>query len=240
MALFLCTQVNFDLPLSPEDYVHQVGRTGRAGRAGLAVSLVSKDPQQVPIGGPHQRALLREEDFLVQVEKLIGGKVERRKVPGPWKDVDWDQLDDALAGTAPEKGFERRGWNRAVEPDGWQGRGRESNNEQETGRRKAAGHARSGREEASWTEGEKWAKGAVENRSRRVEVGARKLGRVDGAGVSEGLDKEPRKVQDIVEGMEKGLAQRAGIKRLSDVEKKAPRKRRRSLKNPARLALQDG
>ena len=30
---------NFDLPKSPEDYVHRIGRTGRAGRSGLAISL---------------------------------------------------------------------------------------------------------------------------------------------------------------------------------------------------------
>lgn len=34
--------VNFDLPMSPEDYVHRIGRTGRAGRSGSAHSLVSK------------------------------------------------------------------------------------------------------------------------------------------------------------------------------------------------------
>jgi superfamily II DNA/RNA helicase len=31
---------NFDLPRSPEAYVHRIGRTGRAGRSGHAVSLV--------------------------------------------------------------------------------------------------------------------------------------------------------------------------------------------------------
>jgi len=32
--------VNYDLPLSPEDYVHRIGRTGRAGKEGCAVSFV--------------------------------------------------------------------------------------------------------------------------------------------------------------------------------------------------------
>lgn len=32
--------VNFELPDSPEDYVHRIGRTGRAGKKGEAVSLV--------------------------------------------------------------------------------------------------------------------------------------------------------------------------------------------------------
>ncbi|UXR63931.1 ATP-dependent RNA helicase DbpA [Bdellovibrio bacteriovorus] len=31
--------VNFDLPLSPEIYVHRIGRTGRAGKSGIAVTL---------------------------------------------------------------------------------------------------------------------------------------------------------------------------------------------------------
>ncbi|MFA7268406.1 MAG: DEAD/DEAH box helicase [Sterolibacterium sp.] len=33
--------INYDLPKSPEDYVHRIGRTGRAGRNGLAISLVN-------------------------------------------------------------------------------------------------------------------------------------------------------------------------------------------------------
>ena len=32
---------NYDLPKSPEDYVHRIGRTGRDGRNGLAISLVN-------------------------------------------------------------------------------------------------------------------------------------------------------------------------------------------------------
>lgn len=51
--------VNYELPRSPADYVHRIGRTGRAGKSGLAVSLISSDEQ-------HQ---------LKQVEKLIGLKL---------------------------------------------------------------------------------------------------------------------------------------------------------------------
>ena len=33
--------VNYDLPRSPDDYTHRIGRTGRAGLSGSAISLVS-------------------------------------------------------------------------------------------------------------------------------------------------------------------------------------------------------
>ena len=35
--------INYDLPRSPNDYLHRVGRTGRAGAAGLALSLVAPE-----------------------------------------------------------------------------------------------------------------------------------------------------------------------------------------------------
>ena len=34
--------LNYDLPDTPEEYVHRIGRTGRAGRAGTAISFVSE------------------------------------------------------------------------------------------------------------------------------------------------------------------------------------------------------
>ncbi|WP_285411580.1 DEAD/DEAH box helicase [Variovorax sp. efr-133-TYG-130] len=33
--------INYDLPRSPTDYIHRIGRTGRAGESGLAISFVS-------------------------------------------------------------------------------------------------------------------------------------------------------------------------------------------------------
>jgi len=33
--------INYDVPLTPDEYLHRVGRTGRAGRAGVAVTLIT-------------------------------------------------------------------------------------------------------------------------------------------------------------------------------------------------------
>jgi ATP-dependent RNA helicase RhlE len=38
--------VNFELPRSPNDYTHRIGRTGRAGKQGLALSLICSEEFQ--------------------------------------------------------------------------------------------------------------------------------------------------------------------------------------------------
>ena len=38
--------INFQLPQSPEDYIHRIGRTGRAGLEGTAVSLISSEDME--------------------------------------------------------------------------------------------------------------------------------------------------------------------------------------------------
>jgi len=42
----LACVINYELPRSPNDYLHRVGRTGRAGVAGLAISLVAPEELQ--------------------------------------------------------------------------------------------------------------------------------------------------------------------------------------------------
>lgn len=37
--------LNFDLPRSPADYIHRIGRTGRAGQNGLAISFIGHEDQ---------------------------------------------------------------------------------------------------------------------------------------------------------------------------------------------------
>ncbi|WP_439881698.1 DEAD/DEAH box helicase [Pontibacter sp. MBLB2868] len=42
---FLPYVINYDLPRSPKDYVHRIGRTGRAGASGKAISLITPEDQ---------------------------------------------------------------------------------------------------------------------------------------------------------------------------------------------------
>jgi superfamily II DNA/RNA helicase len=57
---------NFDVPFSPEDYVHRIGRTGRAGKTGHSFTLASPD----------------EGSLVEAIEKLIGVAIPRVEVPG--------------------------------------------------------------------------------------------------------------------------------------------------------------
>ena len=54
--------VNYDLPRSPNDYTHRIGRTARAGKSGVAVSFITPDtaPHFALIEKRHQLALPRE------------------------------------------------------------------------------------------------------------------------------------------------------------------------------------
>lgn len=68
--------VNFDVPSSPESYVHRIGRTGRAGREGVAITLA--DPREI--------RLLRN------IEHLTKQKIASATVPTPM-DVKARRLD---------------------------------------------------------------------------------------------------------------------------------------------------
>ncbi|MFZ5440602.1 MAG: DEAD/DEAH box helicase [Myxococcota bacterium] len=50
--------VNFDLPTSPEVYVHRIGRTGRAGKEGVALSFL--DPRELRLLGNVERQIKKK------------------------------------------------------------------------------------------------------------------------------------------------------------------------------------
>jgi ATP-dependent RNA helicase RhlE len=55
--------VNFDLPLTPEIYVHRIGRTGRAGADGIAVTFCDRE----------ERSMLREIERLTRQRLPVAG-----------------------------------------------------------------------------------------------------------------------------------------------------------------------
>jgi superfamily II DNA/RNA helicase len=58
--------VNYDLPRSPADYIHRIGRTGRAGKSGLAVTFIGHE----------------EKDHFKLIEKRSNIKLEREQIKG--------------------------------------------------------------------------------------------------------------------------------------------------------------
>lgn len=58
--------VNFELPNTPEDYFHRIGRTGRAGNEGWACSLVCVD----------------EHKLLADIERFLKRKIAKKLEPG--------------------------------------------------------------------------------------------------------------------------------------------------------------
>jgi superfamily II DNA/RNA helicase len=59
--------INYELPHSPEDYVHRIGRTGRAGSSGEAISLVEPE----------------EHKLLADIERLLKRPIPRETIALP-------------------------------------------------------------------------------------------------------------------------------------------------------------
>ena len=59
--------INYDIPESPETYVHRIGRTGRAGKTGIAITLVTA----------------REVRWIRQIERAVRARSSRAACR-PW------------------------------------------------------------------------------------------------------------------------------------------------------------
>ena len=90
--------INFELPNIPEDYVHRIGRTGRAGAKGEALSLVCGE----------------ENNYLRDIEKLIGNRIETTTVEGFEPDPNFIPADNNQKSRTkhkprnPNKGYRKR------------------------------------------------------------------------------------------------------------------------------------
>ena len=92
--------INYDLPKSPEDYVHRIGRTGRAGRNGQAISLVNHTENF------NVRNIERFTKQLIPVEVVVGHEPKRTASPAARKPA-WGRGKPGAPGAAKREGFSR-------------------------------------------------------------------------------------------------------------------------------------
>ena len=73
---------NYDLPRSPTDYAHRIGRTGRAGESGVAISFIGADDTA------HFRLIEKRNELALPREQVVG--FEPTDVPQPAPDASLD------------------------------------------------------------------------------------------------------------------------------------------------------
>ena len=62
--------INFDLPRSPADYMHRIGRSGRAGEVGLALSLIDYEDYH------HFKIVEKKNKIWLEREQVVGFEVD--------------------------------------------------------------------------------------------------------------------------------------------------------------------
>lgn len=73
--------INFDIPSTPEAYIHRIGRTGRAARSGEAFTLITRE----------------DRDMVKAIHRLMGSEIEQRTLAA------FDYSAPAPERTAPER-----------------------------------------------------------------------------------------------------------------------------------------
>ncbi|WP_163921503.1 DEAD/DEAH box helicase [Photobacterium sp. Alg240-V54] len=66
--------INFDLPRSPADYMHRIGRSGRAGEVGLALSLIDYEDSH------HFKVIEKKNKVRLEREQVEGFEVDESQV----------------------------------------------------------------------------------------------------------------------------------------------------------------
>lgn len=66
--------INFDLPRSPSDYMHRIGRSGRAGEVGLALSLIDYEDYH------HFKIIEKKNKIRLEREQIVGFEVDEAAI----------------------------------------------------------------------------------------------------------------------------------------------------------------
>ena len=69
--------INYELPRSPNDYVHRIGRTGRAGEVGLAISLIAHQEYA------HFKVIEKRNGIRLEREQIKGFEADKEAPPMP-------------------------------------------------------------------------------------------------------------------------------------------------------------
>ncbi len=98
----LSTVVNYDLPRSPVDYIHRIGRTGRAGAEGIAISFVDHSDQAF-FKVIEKRTKQHPPREQIPGFELEGEAPKKKKGPPPKKGKHPSKKDKARAAEAQEQ-----------------------------------------------------------------------------------------------------------------------------------------
>ena len=98
----LSTVVNYDLPRSPVDYIHRIGRTGRAGADGVAVSFIDHN-DQAHFKLIEKRTHVRADREQIPGFELEGEAPKKKKGPPPKKGKRPSKKDKARAAAEREE-----------------------------------------------------------------------------------------------------------------------------------------
>ena len=100
--------INFNLPRSPSDYMHRIGRSGRAGEVGLAISLIDYEDYH------HFKVIEKKNKIRLEREQVEGFEVD--------EEITAELLEAMKPMAAPEgSGKKKRKKKKSVNADIWAG-----------------------------------------------------------------------------------------------------------------------
>ncbi|NQY87894.1 MAG: DEAD/DEAH box helicase [Colwellia sp.] len=101
--------INFNLPRSPSDYMHRIGRSGRAGEVGLALSLIDHEDYH------HFKVIEKKNKFRLEREQVEGFEADEVIIS------DADKPQAKPEGSGKKKAKKKRKSQASVNTDIWSG-----------------------------------------------------------------------------------------------------------------------
>lgn len=101
--------INFDLPRSPADYMHRIGRSGRAGEVGLAISLIDYEDTH------HFKVIEKKNKIRLEREQVEGFEVDESLIEA----VAIEKPMAKPAGTGKKKAKKKKNITSSVNKDIW-------------------------------------------------------------------------------------------------------------------------